>query len=319
MSPESERRGHFILRGVTLTEPYRRPGGRGDGTVPPTQNRTDHAASLRADLEEVAVAAREAAEAQKTAGMERGIGLQVEFRGFPNVSLAFESLARDRQGIELLAVRRVGKSTLATVFVPEGKLVHFEKLINNYLAEKRDRRGWPRDHRKLIDTIRGIRRATIEALWTDNQGVFPETEDEVLWWEVWLRKAANGLASPSLFRELAEAQGIVVSPGQLDFPERSVVTARGSVKQLRQSMPLLNEIAELRLAKETADPFDSAAPREQAEWLQELLSRTEFPVGDDVPFVCLLDTGVNRGHALLEPVIAAEDLHSVDPAWAGSK
>ena len=83
-------------------------------------------------------------------------------------------------------------------------------------------------------------------------------------------------------------------------------------------MPVLNEIAELRLAKETADPFDSAGPREQAEWLQELLSRTEFPVGDDVPFVCLLDTGVNRGHALLEPVIAAEDLHSVDPAWAVS-
>ena len=107
--------------------------------MPPTQDRTDHAASLRADLKDVAVAAQEAAEAQNTAGMERGIGLQVEFRGFPNVSLAFESLARDRQGIELLAVRRVGKSTLATVFVPEGKLVHFEKLINDYLPSGKTR------------------------------------------------------------------------------------------------------------------------------------------------------------------------------------
>ncbi|MFC0206675.1 S8 family serine peptidase [Novosphingobium soli] len=31
--------------------------------------------------------------------------------------------------------------------------------------------------------------------------------------------------------------------------------------------------------------------------------------------VCLLDTGVNRAHALLAPVFSADDLHSVNPAW----
>ena len=34
-----------------------------------------------------------------------------------------------------------------------------------------------------------------------------------------------------------------------------------------------------------------------------------------MPHVCLLDTGVNRGHRLLEPALASGDLHSIEPAW----
>lgn len=31
--------------------------------------------------------------------------------------------------------------------------------------------------------------------------------------------------------------------------------------------------------------------------------------------MCILDTGVNNGHELIRPVLAADDLHAVDPAW----
>ena len=47
--------------------------------------------------------------------------------------------------------------THATVFVPDGKLGHFENLIRDYLAEKRDSIGRARDNRRLIDAIRHIR------------------------------------------------------------------------------------------------------------------------------------------------------------------
>ena len=73
----------------------------------------------------------------------------MEFLGFPNVALAFESLTREHQGIELLSVRRKGDSTLATAFVPEGKLVHFEKMISDYVARRRDSIGRARDNRRL--------------------------------------------------------------------------------------------------------------------------------------------------------------------------
>ena len=78
----------------------------------------------------------------------------------------------------------------------------------------------------------------------------------------------------------------------------------------------LNCVAELRRAKDTAEFFDGLAPLEQHEWAEELLARLTLPAdADPVPRVCLLDSGVNRGHPLLAPVIASEDLHTVEPAW----
>ena len=85
---------------------------------------------------------------------------------------------------------------------------------------------------------------------------------------------------------------------------------------MQRSILTLNSIAELRRAKETADFFDSLHPDEQPEWVNELLSRVQFSTeGSDVPHVCLLDTGVNRGHLLLAPALAADDLHTVEPVW----
>ena len=91
---------------------------------------------------------------------------------------------------------------------------------------------------------------------------------------------------------------------------------RTSAEQMQRSILTLNSIAELRKAKETADFFDSQPLEEQREWLDDLLARTQFsPDGDAVPYVCLLDTGVNRGHPLLAPALAIDDLHTIEPAW----
>ena len=73
---------------------------------------------------------------QEDVGFEGGFGLQVEFEGFPDIELAFESLARENQGIELFNVRHDEQRTYATVFVPDGKLGHFENLIRDYLDRK---------------------------------------------------------------------------------------------------------------------------------------------------------------------------------------
>ena len=37
--------------------------------------------------------------------------------------------------------------------------------------------------------------------------------------------------------------------------------------------------------------------------------------GEGVPYVCLLDTGINRGHKLLEPALDSTDMHTVQPSW----
>ena len=267
-------------------------------------------------VDELRTAAAYARETQQDAGLEDGLGLQVEFESFPDIQLAFESLAREPQGIELLNVRQEESRTHATVFVPDGKLDHFEGLIRDYLAERRDRAGRPRDNQRLIDAISQIRAASLQALWTDDHEAFPSEDAEQFWWEVWLPVRGERQVVIATFRRLAEAQGMETAPGELIFPERTVLLVRTSAEQMQRSILTLNSIAELRRAKETADFFDSLRPEEQREWLDDLLARTRFsPDGDEVPHVCLLDTGVNRGHGLLAPALAVDDLHTIEPAW----
>ena len=305
---------HFLLEGVTETETYRPTQQGGGRSVIPERNRAQHGGELQRQLDELRAEADSAREVQRDAGIEDGLGLQVEFESFPDVELAFESLARERSGIELLNVRRQEENrTLATVFVPDGKLDHFERLIRDYLAERRDSIGRARDNRWLIDAIRQIRAASLRALWTDTEA-FPFTEVGPLWWEVWLPVRGDRRAIIDSFRERAEVQDIEVAQGELIFPERTVLLARASVEQMQHSMVTLNSISELRRSKETAEFFDSLPPDEQVERLDDLLSRTRFAAETgQTPYVCLLDTGVNRGHPLLAPALDPNDLHTVEP------
>ena len=219
----------------------------------------------------------DAREIQEESGLEGdGLGLRVEFESFDDIDLAFESLARERSGIELLNVRQDKEHFYATVFVPDDKLVHFEQLVTDYLSEKRDKKGTLRDNHKLINTIKNIRTASLQALWTDDETEFPIKDDEMFWWEIWLpvRKDERKWWIP--FRFLAEGQGISISDSMLEFPERSVLVAYASKKKMQQSMMTLNTIAELRRAKDTAEFFDALPPVQQSEWIEELLSRCQL-------------------------------------------
>ena len=311
-----EKHRHFILRGVTETEIYRSPQQSGRQPLVPERNRAQHGGALRRQLENLRAEADSARVAQQAAGLEEGLGLQVEFESFPNIELAFESLAREHRGIELLNVRQENARIQATVFVPDGKLEHFENLIRDYLEKKQDRIGRPRDNRRLLDAIQQIRVASLRALWTDTSEVFPTFDEGSLWWEVWLPVRRDRQAVLAAFRELAKTQEIEVAQEHLIFPERTVLMARASFEQMQRSMLVLNSIAELRRPKETADFLDSMGRSEQKEWLEEFQARTRFSSnGARAPYVCLLDTGINRGHPLLTSALANDDLHTVKPAW----
>lgn len=310
---DRETHRHFILEGFTDTETYRARARGGGGRNVPPRDREEHAAALGAQLREVRSAAQDAA--SNAEDPEDGLGIQVEFQSFPDIDLAFESLSRENQGIELRNVRHRDDVTYATVFVPTGKLEHFEGLIRHYLDRRQDRIGRPRDHRRLLDAIQAIRAASVRALWTDDDEAFPETDTESFACEIWLPIGRDHKAAIGVFRERAASVGMQVSPGELLFPERAVLVARTSLAAIQQSIATLNSIAELRRAKETADFFDALTLEEQSEWLDHLLERTTFNGGIEAPHVCLLDTGINRGHPLISPVLKPEDLHSVEPSW----
>lgn len=310
-----DHRPHFIFRQNGQAESFSPPRQPINGKGSPPRDRQAHGHALKSQLEQLVPTLADAVEQQRQAGMDEGFGLQIEFESFPDIELAFQSLEFQRSGIELRNVRYDDHKTYATVFVPDGKLKFFENKIAAYLDETKDKKSGPA-HGKLLNAIAEIRAATLEALWTDTPDSMPTDDNESLWWEVWLptRKDRQGVLNQ--FREMATGLGFRLAPGELHFPERSVLLVYGSAEQMKRSMLILNSIAELRRAKETAEFFDSLVPQEQHEWVDELNTRLTIPEETaDVPHVCLLDTGVNNGHPLLNRALDTADLHSVEPGW----
>lgn len=307
-------RRHFILDHTAQTELFQRPVGGGGPKEIPRRNRQDHGSALLQQMEDLKPELERAKDIQQHGGMEEGFGLQIEFESFPDIELAFESLAAERSGIELLNVRHEEHKTLASVFVPDGKLHILENKIKAYL-ERETAKGEPRNQ-KLIDAIRSIRVASIRSLWTDDPEAFPTEAGETFWWEVWLPVRGDRIGVVEQFKQMAQGLDFRVAEGQIEFPERTILLVYGSLEQMQRSVLTLNSIAELRRAKETADFFDSLPSEEQPEWADELLQRMIVPnEGEKVPHVCLLDTGVNIGHPLIAPAIQAADTHTVEPGW----
>ena len=114
---------------------------------------------------------------------------------------------------------------------------------------------------------------------------------------------------------MAEINQLYVSEKVIKFPECSVGFVVASFDQINQLIFPTNILAEIRIAATTADFFLEYLDRqEQIEWNNELAGR--IAVSDaDIAAVCLLDTGVNRQHPLLEPTLAEKDMHTYNPDW----
>lgn len=317
-----DKRPHLVLTNTSQAQGFKAPSNGGGGeSVVPAPDRAHHGAALMGQLQALKPIAQQMADAQRAHDLESGLGLQIQFVGVQDVALAFESLGSElgrdpKKQIEVLSVTSEGGVTHANVFVPDGKLAHFEKYVEDYLAQRTKVNGVSNDHHALLNTISSIRSAEVRALWTDEPGLFPQEANEQFWWEVWLPVRSNREAVVADFRKLAGLTECQVSEHQINFPERTVVLMFGSRTQLSTSVMMLNCVAELRRAKETAEFFDGMATLEQQQWVDEALARLTAPPDDDtLPRVCLLDSGVNRGHPLLSPFLTPADLHTVNPAW----
>lgn len=311
-------RQHVLVTTPPLVDPYRpHPKPIDVPSIKPPENGRRHGRKLIRELKqaESEVQTRRGTIQEQIQGAQPGI--YVEFESAPNTELNLTSLEYQRSGIELVAVRtdtipnQPGTSIQrATVFIPDGKTKHFLSRFEKY-AEKAPKQKGERRYEDMTDRIADVRLATLRALWTDATAVYPEN-GEVIWWEVWLRREdGNELARLHEFGELA---GIEISERRLEFDDRTVTLVHASPTQLSRSLDLLGDLAEVRRAKESAAWFVDMPGNEQAEWGAELAGRTTMP-GEDAVRVCILDTGINRGHPLLENALAIADMHACDPTW----
>ena len=286
--------------------------GRGPARRIPQRNRAEHAARLQQRLEE----AWHKADERKAVSVPDRHGLQLEVRGEPGYDLVFKSLEDRGSGILLLNVRTVGPqenpTVLATVYMPDDQRGRFLRKITQYAQEETAKKQLPKNA-PLIESVSDIRLAVLESFWMDTLERLPG--DEPSWVEAWLLVGEPSKEQTlEQFRHLLDELGIEKASGEIDFPERTVVMIQANRDQLRRLIEASDNIAELRRAKELATYFLTLENVDQVEAARSLLSRTTFDQGTDVS-VCILDHGVNNNHLLLQPVLAAEDCLTVNPAW----
>jgi hypothetical protein len=290
--PPPENLRHVRIDNRYQAQNYVSPN-RGGGTFTlPARDRVEHGSKLLDELQ----TAQALAETARAQAARPPAGLLVAFRSDPNLELSLKSLESVRQGIELRCVRDVGNVSEAVVCVPQGKLAYFTKKIQTFLdKDNKDKDGNPTTpkNNRLVCSIADISLAALENLWTDQEPMPPATQ--TLWWEVWINAEQDRL---NLFRQEAGHVGLTLGNKTLRFPDREVLLAFGSLEQFKQSLLLVDIIAELRRAKECPTTFFNMRPAEQIQRVEDTLRRIQF-AAQAQSVVCLLDTGLSHEHPLL--------------------
>jgi hypothetical protein len=300
---------HIRLVAPPGAEAFQRAGGGGSARPLPQRDRQQHAETLLRELRDVqAERERRIREAPAAPTVAPTGGMRVEFEleaGFPDAVASLEDRAKK---IELVAIRPSGEGKiLATVFVPRDQLVSFARKIERY-ETKTTSKGRPR-HESLVATIAAIRLAALRDFWTDDDAEFPEAGNTARW-EVWIRDEP---AAVDQFLRGAGAAGIEISETFLAFPERRVYLARATPEQMAASVDVLDAVAEVRRAKESRAFFVALRGPESKDWVDDLLRRTTTSANPSA--ICLLDSGVNAGHPLLDRFTDAQCRLSARPAW----
>lgn len=298
---------HLRISGTETTHDYtaRRRSGGGEFQRP-VRDRARHATKLKGELD----AASQEADRR---GFQEDDPRPITFDLQPHALKIVDSLERIRSNIQLLSVVRHANKISATVRVPAKKRRIIEAIFHRY-ETRIDSRSKRPSGQDMVENIDELRLATENDLWTDSVA-FPEATAPI-WWEVWLfhQNQDDPDTTTRAFSELANPAGLRVNPRRVVFPDRVVVLVHGTFEAWRSQPRLLLFVAELRRAKELASEYVGLEPAAQAELVAEVRDNI-VPPPENAPAVCLLDTGVDREHPLLERGLAVEDTQSVDPTW----
>ncbi len=277
----------------------------------PERNREEHSQMLRTQLNTTFKNIQKEIDEYNLSDKRKGAYL--EFKSEAGSELITNSLDNDQANIRLLNVHtnQAENITSATVFVPNGKNDFFSKKLHQYQYD--DTKGGKPRHKPLIESISEINPTEIESFWCDSLNLIPEEEPK--WCEVWIRvDSLTPKEDVENFERLLTEHNIQYTPNVIEFPERAVKLVNANREQLVLLSRYSDHIAEFRLAKESAHFWTETPPREQTDWVNDLLARIETNEDSNVP-ICILDTGVNNGHDLLAPVLDDLDCHAVDNTW----
>ena len=295
---------NIILPDASTSYPYQSTS-RGGGNKLPKRMREKHASALRQELRD--------AEAADTAAEARG-GMYLRFNSSPGYELepdAFDSTSKKVQLVGISCTEDENPVMSATVFVPQKQKDFFDQKIAAYADEsKATKNGHPR-YRSLVDSINDIEGVCVRMLWTGRDDEYPDKVAR--WCEIWLATTQSSVEEMfGSFKMFCRSRQIDASDDYLVFPDCLVVLAKLDADELEMVYDSISPIIEIRPLAEPNNEFTNSKPKFQRELADELADRVVE--ADTKVSVCILDTGVNASHPLLEPAV-----HEVDDSMLAAE
>ncbi len=228
--------------------------------------------------------------------------------GFPLSAQAIQALSSKSEGIAVLQAVPLRteeglKYTRVLLNVPHGRLTLLAEKFRRYAEEKTKEGNVPH---QWVANIDHIARAALKSMWTDPEPM--PADAGVYWWQFWIRRQPSACLPE--FKKWAASAGLNLREEILKLPEHLVMVGSGTCQQLESSLDLLNTLAELRAARPWHYELTHLSGLEQEQWITAALEHMT-PPAEDAPAVCVLDTGINRGHPLLRPVLSEADNHTI--------
>jgi Subtilase family len=261
--------------------------------APPERNRETHASYLIEQFYKAIDSAR--------AQNPDADGFYLKFVVPPGHEHIVDALESRKKRIEVVGTKPLASGeTAAIVSIPRENQNFFPAKFDAYKS-KNTKTGRPKNN-DLISRIEQVEKASAEDLFS---GEALPADHESINWEIWIRR--------DRFDHLHNLGLLGTDHDTLVFPERIVVPFSGTLSELEQVVQSTDAIAEIRV--NTLPSVFVDVPNEiQGKLADNLLSRTTFSeLGE--PIICLLDTGVNRGHPLLTTAIHSDHVEAFNPAW----
>ncbi|HEY9222104.1 MAG TPA: S8 family peptidase [Lutibacter sp.] len=301
---------HLFTKNVHTSQSYTTPPSGGGGTVNlPVRNRNEHGNALLHSLSQIWDAHKQEVILRTEKGLPVKDGEYLTFKSAVDNTLKIESL--DSSGAVLLNVN-TNKETnqqIATVFIPEDKKNKFVDKVEKYINT--DDGAKPRNQ-ELIEKIDSVEITTVEYLWSSPIEFIPH--ESAIWCEIWL--ATEGEPIDPITRHLSEVCTlfeIEFLDGVLEFPQRTIFIIKANYAQLNELIGSFGLIAEIRKTEELNSFWINQRISENNQWVDEALRITTFTKTNN--FICILDTGINNGHSLIEPILDDPNLMTVEPGW----
>ena len=306
---------HIILpETIKKALKYSPRGSGGGGLSIPVRNRQAHAEYLQRKFDAARVDDTNVKQQMEAISLPARSGIYLEFASAPNYDLVSKSLEDQKAGIRLLNIRQVKtednqEQTFATIYIPHGKENRLLEKLHKYATEEL-RNGKPKND-TLFRSIENINVALLKALWTDRHEDFPTDHND--WYEVWIRTSVTEDIVNQHNRFIDSLQSLDIhfkEDSVLTFPERTVFLVYANIDALTKLLGCSDQLAELRSGRVLTGFLFDEYRNEQQEWVEDLHNRVQFnPNTNSV--ICVLDSGANNGHPLLEPIIPERNCGSV--------